>query len=698
MGSKSTDNQSASPDILIKTGEEARVQTGLPDPVVKILAQLSKYHPISIRGTPLTKSPNQRYNEKFYPKPTSIHQKSSSKPPGIGHITEQEALSRAGLDLTDHTFGKLPKNRKPISTEEMDQFNFDNHAEIMPGSHLLNNSISTIDGRLCYETETPHFKKIKTTSELPSNITVIEYGSKDYYEAAKRGFNDSIIISYKGSKYQIDNHDPIAKKCYIQETEYLSDIMERINQGEYQISNFDEKTGILKYRYPSDTDLTFKGEFEISLSNPATLHAEGTTGLWEEPGPKYPPPIDGFNTDPEMQKLEEFIKKNPDLSTKAYGVTTISTTGKRLPLMVQAGENGYPVTGDLDSMHFSIHGDLKIPELESALETENTYTDKGRDVFSSKIRTLRDKITAEPFSSRPELAIFQTFKKQKVPDPTAKDGFKIEDPLDEYLTEENIKALGKLTLGSFLFNCAANKALETPMFQHGEESFNPGNSESFDANYFFYKGKVYHIDNEESYLAFLFHDHDYLANHYINIHKSCFRERQPAEAHLTEMWIDLVRFQVVIGGFGDQIKKENLNKEYDNAVRIFNEKPENVNNKKPYFSDLEKIRNQKNIKKLGEEIKKIDAIYNTHGERTRNILPSSDTFEEMAKMEIQKNKTKERFSKISNFIKKLTNENDSPKSLILSPKKITKGWSYGNNVKQKQQPKKEDNLKNKKNP
>jgi hypothetical protein len=405
----------------------------------------------------------------------------------------------------------------------------------------------------------------------------------------------------------------------------------------------------LQYRYPEAQRSGFKGAFEISLHKSAILHPEGDKGLWEAPEPKYPVKQEISIPDSNMQKLKKFIKQNPDVIYNAYGVSTISATGKRLPLMVQAGENGYPVTGDLDSMHFTMHGDLKIQGLELALETVNTYTDEGKSVFEAKIRELRDKLTKEPFSSRPELDIFQVFKEQQVPDPDNFGKMKNYDPLDEYLTPENIKALGKLTLGSFLFNCAANKELQTPMFQHGEESFNPGNSESFDANYFFYKEKVYHIDNERSYLAFLFHDYDYVSNHYVNIHKGCFRERPPGEKDITEMWIDLVRFQVVIGGFGGQIKKEKIDKEYDNFVKLFNQNSENINNQKPYFSDLEKIREQKNIKKMGEEIKKIDEIYEAHGARTRSMLPVTDTFEEMAKID----KNKKEKTRIYDAFKKL---------------------------------------------
>jgi len=269
-------------DVRILHGKDAIRASGLTDEVASILGNLSVTFPISIRMSPLTpekrteqdilpttglglrkrsssrekplikREPRDaRTGEEWYPKPVAAHQKTSKNPPVNGHLSEQEALSRSGFDLTDHSFGKLPEGCRKLTKEgtsikkktgirkafkkltsksshKIGQddagFDFDRHSEVIPGSTIIEGTISEIDGRICYQTEMPRFEKIKNPKkyfdELGEPAEIIEYGTKEYTDKAPHKFTEQDCIFYRGSYYKVPEKNPIAKKTYIQETEY----------------------------------------------------------------------------------------------------------------------------------------------------------------------------------------------------------------------------------------------------------------------------------------------------------------------------------------------------------------------------------------------------------------------------------------------------------------------------------------------
>jgi hypothetical protein len=223
-----------------------------------------------------------------------------------------------------------------------------------------------------------------------------------------------------------------------------------------------------------------------------------------------------------------------------------------------------------------------------------------------------------------------------------------------------------------------NKELGVDIFQHGEESFNPGTPESYGANVIFYKGEVYHINDERSYLAFLFHQHDHLTNHCLNIHPSVFRERKPPpdETDITEMWMDLMQFQVLIGGFGENIKNigGELIQEYNAAVKRFNEIPKNKNNQKHTFEAMKKFLKDTKTgegpgisQKLQDEKNKINKIYYEHQDKTKKngIIKKMNIklFEELSKENRESTEgnwmtrwIKKKWNEITSFIKPTENK------------------------------------------
>jgi len=515
-------------------GSEATVQSGIPPRIVDILLKSSLHTPMSIRGTDIADEPNQRFWEKFDPKPTAIHQKSSNLPPCRGHIAADECFTRVkdgkskGFDLTDHSYGAFPPDASEVPDEIRAQYQKDD----------LGSEQKYIDGRLCV-------KKVD-----------VEYKKRKGEEIVKAKARGAEIIEYKGNFFEkIPSHE--TEKYFIQETDSIRDIIKYSQEDPAKYEIIGLRNGILQYKYPEGLNQEFSGTFEIDLNKLSKSIPEGD--YWEAANDSVPGNI--------PDALTSWVEQNPQKIDYRAPVDQI-VNGVRKPVLVQAGNSGYPVTGDFDLMHIGLPSE--VPGI--FLRAHNTYITgeasmlSGLIAFNRDVRKCRDIITNDPYKNNEAFAIFQCLAKE--------DGKP--DPLRKFLNGSWTASQGKMHIGAYLINCSNNILMNKDMFQHGEESFNPGDSEDFGALDHMYKGEIFHTDTEQQCLDFFFHDPDYLLTQTINVHPSCLQARSDNDENneLSMGWVNLIKIQILHGK--ENLLKPNTIAAYDKIIEHLSE----INSKK----------------------------------------------------------------------------------------------------------------------
>ena len=589
-------------------------QTGIPQSIIKKLAELSKDIPISIRSKT---HPNYRFKEPFDSKPSAIHQKTSNRPPVCGHLAERDEFTKLvngktkGINITDSSYGTPPKNKKALSANTRQKY----HMSSFQGT----SSVYDSHGRIFYARIIPRFKKAtaKELDKARNNNMVIEIINATKEISGAQNYKGK-IIKYKDRYFSIDESAPTAQKFFIQETESIQSILENIERGEYIVKNFID--GVLNFNSRNSCFLPMQADCKNLLD----LAPDSHTWNYITMSPNdYD--IAKLNSTPVSKQIMEFLLRHHGqftttlLLNKSVVLDTVETiAGETIvrPLMVQAGNNGHPITGDFDLM--DVYLPTTLPEL--SFLSANTYTE-GTEKFIEHAKTLRDIITLPPAEKAKKLAnkkisacylendytdkikypLYQVFKRlAKYSDVNGK----TIDPMAKYLEPKWIKAQGNMPIGAYLLNCIMNISIGKNMFNHGTESFNPGNSEEFGVLDHFYQGKVFHTETEEECLDFYFHHKEYLATTFARVHPYYVRCRQPepGKVDLSKYWLDLIKVQIlhnhvnIIGdnqtiindynkynpGFGDiiveyiyQVKKMTESEKQNELEKIYNA------NKKP---------------------------------------------------------------------------------------------------------------------
>lgn len=554
------------------------LQTGIPREILQKLRELSNNIPFSIRSK---KRPNYRFNEPFDSKPSTIHQKTSNRPPVSGHLTELDQLTRiidaktTGIDLTDHSFGMLPKHKQHLDEKILNKY----HPSAFAGTH----SLFQVNGRIFYGKTMARFNIVKEPeiADAIKNISILKIKNPSLELTENRDFCN-VIVNYKDKYFIQACKEPFAKKYFIQESECIQSILDNINKAEYTIESFNN--GILKFKSRGFLTVSFLADLNKLIDIKSDTSWKFSVINFDK--------ID-IKVSPMRKKIEEIVnflleknqKSSIDMLLHKYALLDVIEENDQetiiRPLMVQAGNSGNPITGDFDLM--DVYLPVELPEI--SFIAMNTYTDNQQD-FIEKVKLLRDIFTLTPaekltlrkkskfFAELPE-AYINTDYTDPIQNPyyqvfqclaryTDPQGNK-QDPMAKYLQSNWVAMQGKMHLGAYLLNCAMNITIGKKMFNHGTESFNPGSSDDFGVLDHFYKGKIYHTETEKECLDFYFHDEDYLNITFTRVHPYFLRKRtnNSTKDDLSEYWLDLIKIQILNGHVNKIGTLEQIRKDYN---------------------------------------------------------------------------------------------------------------------------------------
>jgi hypothetical protein len=239
-----------------------------------------------------------------------------------------------------------------------------------------------------------------------------------------------------------------------------------------------------------------------------------------------------------------------------------------LPVMVQAGENGWHIAGDADPEHIGVRSDM--PSI--AQKTFDCKKDKLNNfILGLQLLILRLKCSSKPDFDH-EIEVFKhaiQSSGQSLDDFAtvfmATDSKHYKDyTIDDYYSQQFLPAaeatlrmyqakpaLLNIVGVSSSYNLVMHKVFDHPLFIHGPEDSHPGSKPSiFGAILICYKDRFVITSNEQSYFAFLMHDHDILKSQRIGVHPYWLGEKETG-ADFAEQWLDLLAIQALHEGAKD---------------------------------------------------------------------------------------------------------------------------------------------------
>lgn len=305
-------------------------------------------------------------------------------------------------------------------------------------------------------------------------------------------------------------------KHYIQEAERIDSVLDRIERGIYFFVAASENELIFR---DSKNNIC---KFELSkLVNFEYAKITTTTSM----------------------SIKSFTKYVTAIGIECYhAALSYERNGIFLPIMVHAGANGFHISGDADPEHVGIRSDM--PAI--AYQTFNGKTDDpnkflyGLDALLARLCIN----SIEKYEQHTGVKYNSAYYIDYTTIPYYRNIFipLVENTLNTYASApELLKTVGN----SSLYHLIMQKEFDHPLYMHGTEDLHPGNKPgAFSAILICHKQQFVITSNEQSYLAFIFHDPSILRHQRIGVHPYWLCNDE-SEQSLSEYWLDLLEIQAL---------------------------------------------------------------------------------------------------------------------------------------------------------
>lgn len=343
-------------------------------------------------------------------------------------------------------------------------------------------------------------------------------------------------INEQGEKVCLPTGE-LNKKHYIQEAETIASIMDRLSRGVYTFVSANTE------------EITFKAQngclckIYFSMLMPSTLNS------FE------------FKEFTNLLQLAAFVEQNQNIEN-CHAPVYYQKNDAFIPVQTLAGANGFHITGDADPEHIGLRRDM--PKI--ANKTFSGSIDKA-EKFLFGLRLLIARLhskTKEEFAEHvymhlKNIADDQETIKAYTDIIEANSSVHFINYLEiayynniflpicyraSILYENNPELLKKVGTSS-LYNLIMQLEFDHPLSMHGTEDMNlDPHAGTFGAILICYKGYFVITADERSYLAFLLHDREILAQQHMGIHPYWLcPERE--NGNLAEQWLDFLRIQAL---------------------------------------------------------------------------------------------------------------------------------------------------------
>lgn len=406
----------------------------------------------------------------------------------------------------------------------------------------------------------------KEIANTPCDLKLLEYLRSNESEAIVEAKKFEFLVCYSErvncySKMDYrNNNSPIVMdphkynvKHYIQECRTLDATLELLTLDDENL----KLHNLTPYRFDSahDSKIIYthnNTKFMIDLN---ILH------------PKVTPPLDArqIKTLADFQNYVVTIKQHTatnSLEKQFHTPIFYEKNGKFIPAMNQAGDDGYPITGDADSFHSFKRADMPrivYKSFNGALDNplkfviclkilEARIRCSSQQLYHSELDNIKNSLESNPAIAA-DFESFFNFSDSKyysnymeIPYYSERYLGMVQEILSKYITNhELLRTIGEITVDELI----KHDFFDHPLWVHGSESIHPKSKpENFGAIIICNSGNFAITANEISYIAFVLHDRTILQNQRISVHPFWLGNKEDG-AQYDYAWLDILTIQAL---------------------------------------------------------------------------------------------------------------------------------------------------------